>query len=271
MDVLEFRQRCAVADPALFRAITHAMSTIAGALHVFSGGRELVLSFNGGKDSTVVLHLLRAVIAERAAAAAAGAGAGAGPAAGEGALGAVRVVYFAGADARDFPEVSSFMGAAAATHGFAVERLPGFAAGLGALVAGGTRGVLMGTRAGDPDAATLSGAFSPTSPGWPPMMRVNPILGWTYADVWAFLRGARLPTCELYARGYTSLGSAEDSVPNAALRVDAGAGTDAECFRPAWELVDGSLERASRVRRAARGGAGAQQEVRAQHEGGAQS
>lgn len=40
---------------------------------------------------------------------------------------------------------------------------------------------------GDPNAADQE-TFCPSSPGWPPFMRVNPILDWSYHDVWGFLQ-----------------------------------------------------------------------------------
>jgi len=282
MDVLAFHAACASSDTPLHTALASALALVESALHVYAAPAELVLSFNGGKDSTVVLHLLRAVVARRAAAAAAAArAAGAPPPPDAGPLGGVGVVYFAGGGGarRDFGEVDAFMRATGAAHGFAVERLGGFADGLAALVARGVRGVLMGTRAGDPDAPTLAGAFSPTSPGWPPVMRVAPLLAWRYETVWHFLRGARLPVCVLYAAGFSSVGAADDSAPNAALRAAPGAAPCAcagacadgrdECapagcavpwppaspgaplFLPAWRLADGALERAGRVGRGA--------------------
>ena len=48
---------------------------------------------------------------------------------------------------------------------------------------------------GDPNAEGQE-FFCPSSVGWPPFMRVNPILEWTYSDVWAFLRAVVSAACQ---------------------------------------------------------------------------
>ena len=101
------------------------------------------------------------------------------------------------------------------------------------------RAILLGTRRGDPNAPGQE-TFCPSSKGWPPFMRVNPILEWTYHDVWLFLRCASLPYCSLYERGYTSVGSVSNTHPNAALAREDGT------FAPAHMLPDARLERAGR-------------------------
>ncbi|KAH8060508.1 hypothetical protein JL722_4611 [Aureococcus anophagefferens] len=99
---------------------------------------------------------------------------------------------------------------------------------------------VLGTRRGDPNCGDQQ-AFEPSSDWMPPFMRVNPILDWTYGDVWAFLRAFDLPYCALYDGGYTSLGSAPPTSRNPALLGDGGA------YKPAHLLEDWSLERAGRV------------------------
>lgn len=46
------------------------------------------------------------------------------------------------------------------------------------------RAVFMGTRRTDPHSEFLE-HFSPTDGDWPRIMRVNPLLDWRYAEIWA--------------------------------------------------------------------------------------
>jgi len=207
---------------------------------------RVVFSFNGGKDSTVVLHLLRAVLAERYGAhETAPSPASPSP----GLLGGlVPVVYFAAAG--EFPAVLEFMTQCEGLYGFVTRHVPEFKTGIAELRGGGARAVLMGTRRTDPHGGSLQ-HFTPTTLNWPPMMRICPVLNWTYRMVWTFLRCAvgappqppPLPYCALYDAGYTSLGSVSDSVRNPAL-----ARAEEDTFLPAYMLGDDALERAGRGR-----------------------
>ena len=58
-----------------------------------------------------------------------------------------------------------------------------------------------------------------------------------------FLRHLEIPYCELYDKGYTSLGGTTDTHPNPALRIE---GSD--LFRPAYELEGDEEERLGRDR-----------------------
>lgn len=204
------------------------------------GPDGLVVAFNGGKDATVVLHLARAAMA------------GLSPEL----CRTMRVMYLPSDD--EFPEVDAFV----KTTGSCLsdirikEVFGGLKAGLKQIceeetataaadvaMAAGYRlglGFVLGTKKGDPNAKG-QGTFEPSSPRFPPFWRVNPILHWTYADVWHFLRHYSLPYCSMYDRGYTSIGQQANTLPNPTLRREDGS------YAPAYELADDSFEREGRV------------------------
>ncbi|KAJ9540117.1 hypothetical protein OSB04_026623 [Centaurea solstitialis] len=204
---------------------------------------EVAFSFNGGKDSTVLLHLLRAGHflhqVEH--------GHSNGDLSDHQFTFPIRTIYFESTSA--FPEINSFTYETAASYGVQLDILrQDFKSGLEALLkAKPIRAIFLGVRIGDPTAVGQE-QFSPSSSGWPPFMRVNPILDWSYRDVWAFLLTCKVQYCGLYDQGYTSIGSINDTVPNALLCIKDSA-ADKQKFRPAYMLSDGRLERAGRARK----------------------
>lgn len=115
--------------------------------------------------------------------------------------------------------------------------------------------ILIGTRRTDPHGEHLS-FRNLTDPSWPRFERINPIINWSYSAVWNFLTTLQVPYCCLYDQGYTSIGSTYNTFPNPALRIKLPAGKlekgdsrsslERPEYRPAYELLDESLERAGR-------------------------
>ena len=214
------------ADTDLGRAIGGGLSILGDAFRLYRP-EEVVTSFNGGKDAVVILHLMRAALAAHNEA--------------TGGSTRLRVIFFEMDD--EFPEVDAFVRDAVNRYGLILTSYAGvgFAEGLGQCIEEhGSKAFVLGTRFGDPNAKGQQD-FSPSSDWMPPFMRVNPVLQWGYADVWAFLRQYQLPYCSLYDEGYTSLGKVANTVRNPALLREDGT------YGAAWELTDGSLERAGRI------------------------
>jgi FAD synthetase len=85
-----------------------------------------------------------------------------------------------------FPEIDAFVTDCASTYDLDVERIAlpmkgAFARYLGSR--GNVRAVLVGTRRTDPHGEYL-GFFDETDHGWPPFMRVHPVINWHYWEIW---------------------------------------------------------------------------------------
>ncbi|XP_019059686.1 PREDICTED: FAD synthase isoform X2 [Tarenaya hassleriana] len=228
-------------DKRLKTKYNNAIYVIKRAMSLYSI-EEVAFSFNGGKDSTVLLHLLRAgYFLHKKEQSCSNGGLSLFP---------VRTIYFESPSA--FPEINGFTYDTAETYNLQLDIIrQDFKSGLEALLkANPIRAIFLGVRIGDPTAVGQE-QFSPSSPGWPPFMRVNPILDWSYRDVWSFILTCKVKYCSLYDQGYTSIGSIHDTVPNALLRVDDS--NIKERFKPAYLLSDGRLERAGRIKKVSSG------------------
>lgn len=244
-------------DPYITPALTSALHDLEMAYRLY-GPYCMVGSYNGGKDACVIFHLMRAVHAKFCC----------------DALEKLsddqkeqfmiprpRVIYFQHSD--EFPSVISLLEETVEKYDvemLAFEEGTSFPNGLSFLVENnhppGKCGLyqsqtsadfpphpmafILGTRSDDPNAGS-QGIYAPSSHYMPPFLRVNPILNWTYGQVWHFLRLFNLEYCSLYDEGYTSLGTVKDTIPCPALEKEDGG------FYPAYMLRDWSLERAGRL------------------------
>ena len=241
MDVLEALDT--IASSPLHERIRSSIDVVVRSIDIY-GYPGLALSLNGGKDSTVLLHLIRAAVAvrerdNRQRPLDDGEPGGVNVSSGSGELGGMVTFFFDKDD--DFREVVAFTKATAADYNLDMRIYKNsFFEGLEELLSSTeVKGIFLGTRRGDPNAD--SQVFSPSSKGWPVFMRINPIMEWSYHDVWEFLLLCKLPYCSLYDEGYTSLGSIDTTFPNGALLRSDGK------YSPAHLLTDPKLERSGRI------------------------
>lgn len=153
----------------------------------------------------------------------------------------VSVIYFKRQD--EFEELEHFMRTIGQKYGFSLTTIEDdFKHGLVEFLAENPKIeiIFMGQRKMDPHGGSLQ-EISPsdTDKGWPLFQRINPILLWTYREIWEFLREFKLEYCTLYDRGYTSLGAKRKTSKNEAL-------WDGTRYLPAYLLDDDTQERSGR-------------------------
>ncbi|XP_065644418.1 FAD synthase isoform X2 [Hydra vulgaris] len=185
---------------------------------------QVCIGFNGGKDCTVVLHLILAYFNSIF------------PEQKQELIG----LYFK--DPNQFLEVQQFIEECETEYNFKLITLEeGIKAGLSKLKKSHPelKAIIMGTRRCDPFSSHLK-ALSMTDKGWPEFMRVLPLLDWSYGEVWQFLKKFNKPYCKLYDQGYTSLGSSKNTEKNPALLLPNGE------YLSAYNLENEAYERLGR-------------------------
>lgn len=224
-------------DSYIASAVQQSLTVIQDAIRLY-GAHSVIVSFNGGKDAVVVLYLVLAVMAhvyeeEKTQ---------------QSTRYRPRLLYFE--NDLEFPELLDFL-QHVVNHldldMIAFEHETSFPQGLKVLTKHNTiqsvklpMAFVLGTRDTDPNAGNQE-RFAPSSSYMPPFMRVNPILEWSYGQVWHFLRAFDLQYCSLYDQGYTSLGTIEDTRKCPGLQIHS------QKYWPAYMLRDWDQERAGRI------------------------
>ncbi|KAJ3221733.1 hypothetical protein HK099_003185 [Clydaea vesicula] len=193
------------------------------------GIESLVLSFNGGKDCTVLLHLFFEVLCQLNA--------------NNDSVLKINTLYVASPN--PFSEVTEFVNYCKKRYDlrlFQYETQMKQALQIFLDSASQVQAILIGQRRSDPYSSHLT-TFIKTDNGWPEIMRVHPILDWEYDEIWEYLLENGLPYCTLYDQGFTSLGSKNNTMQTLCLQ-----NKDRFCgYDPAYLLKDFSKEREGRL------------------------
>ncbi|XP_076825340.1 FAD synthase-like isoform X1 [Clavelina lepadiformis] len=214
--------------PLLHQKVLHSVQILEEAFQRYPKN-AICIGFNGGKDCTALLHIYYAVMCRLYPDS-------------QDKLGALYIK-----DLHPFEELEAFMEDSVDRYNLDINTLNGaMKAALRHLhqERPEIKAVVMGTRCGDPYSSGLT-SFTACDKDWPPFMRVNPLLNWTYHDIWTFLRALNLPYCVLYDRGYTSLGSRDKTSRNSKLAYKGNGGNVR--YAPAYTLQNEDMERNGRL------------------------
>ena len=203
-------------DDELERELKESRKIIDSIIHQYEP-EEFAICFNGGKDCTVLLHILLQFKLRR-----------------------IKALYIRPVDS--FEEIDQFVFKCAHKYDMDLITIEGHLKQALCQFQNdfpNVKCLFMGTRCTDPHAQKEVCEY--TDPDWPKFLRVCPLLNWTYKDIWAYLLREQIPYCTLYDSGYTSIGTKVNTKPNPCLKTETG-------FSPAFMLTDGRNERCGRTK-----------------------
>lgn len=187
------------------------------------GSEDISLSFNGGKDCTVIAYMIKKVKEEL------------------GIRTPTKSLYIKCRS--PFKEVDDFVDSSAKYFNLDIETKElSMKQALEEFINQNKKikVIIIGTRESDPNGTNL-GIYSPTDKDWPCILRVHPILHWNYHQIWEFILKENIPYCNLYDIGYTSLGSTFNTHQNPKLYDE-----ERKEYRRAHELREAKDERSGR-------------------------
>ncbi|XP_018577783.1 probable FAD synthase [Anoplophora glabripennis] len=193
------------------------------------GPHNVFLSFNGGKDCTVLLHLICTVLKAKY----------------PNCKSPIVCLYVRSKNA--FPEQDKFISQCQTYFNLEVITVTGSikeALNKILLMKLNLKACFMGTRRTDPYSSNLK-VFQMSDRDWPQVMRMSPLLDWHYSDIWDYLLYYKVPYCKLYDMGYTSLGNASNTVRNPSLLYH-DIYLDTEIYLPAYKMLNENKERSGR-------------------------
>lgn len=189
---------------------------------------EIFLSFNGGKDCTVLLNIIMNVLPTIVSSS------------------DLKCVYMQPKE--PFKEVEEFIDHCRRYYNIKIKSMRGEIRTILNQICEEDHNIkacLMGSRQTDPHCGNLK-SMQETDPGWPKLIRINPLLFWSCEDIWEYIQTNDVPYCRLYDRGYTSIGDQTNTVPNPYLKRTGKFGETN--YIAAYHLQDSEkLERAGRL------------------------
>jgi len=190
---------------------------------------QLFLSFNGGKDCTVLLNVVSQALNMRG-------------------LDNDRILYIYIRPEDSFEEVEEFVKNCEDVFSIKMTIYEGnLKNALRKVLKNNTKlkACFLGQRRTDPYCENLT-YFQKTDSNWPELDRINPLLEWNCDNIWEYLLINKIKYCSLYENGYTSLGTKSNTTPNPHLqRVDSKGNI---YYLPAHCLREDFLERAGRLK-----------------------
>ena len=176
-----------------------------------------ILSFNGGKDCTVILDLISKCTKLK-----------------------IPCLYIKQPDT--FDEIDKFISDTCESYNILLYTVynPSIKQGLSQfLKIHKFDFIFVGTRRTDPHGVNMM-PIQMTDESWPGILRVHPILDWQLKDIWAHLLKHKVSYCSLYDCGYSSLGHKSKTGKNPKLL------KDSKSYFPAHFLVHDEDERRGR-------------------------